>query len=213
MTEMTQAWPARAVRPLERMTSLDRPADLIDHAIDTVPRAVRRVLHGTWLGHPVHPILITVPIGCWTSAGLLDIGSKNHAAAKRLVGAGLIGAVAAAATGWADWRETTGAARRVGLVHASANAVAVGLYWRSWRLRAAGRHGAGALGALAGAGAMGLGGFLGGHMSYALGANVGSANPARAAGPAPVVPDPVVPAPAAPDPAVPGPTATGPVAG
>lgn len=178
---MSQAWPAVAMRPLENAVALDRPAAAYARAIDGVlPVAVRRVLHGTWLGHPVHPILITVPIGCWTSASLLDIGSASPESARRLVGAGLIGAVAASATGAADWRETTGAARRVGIVHAGANAVSAGLYFVSWRLRAAGRHRAGALVALAGMGAMGAGGYLGGHMSYALGANMAAADPARA---------------------------------
>lgn len=173
---------ARTVRSLEDAAVLDPPADTMAAALDTALRPpVWRALHGTWLGHPVHPLMITLPIGCWTSASLLDLSGRSHRSAQQLVGAGIVGAVGAIATGLADWRSTTGAARRVGVVHAASNSVALGLYVVSWRLRVNGRHRAGAAVALAGAVAMSAGGYLGGHMSYALGANVAVLDPARSA--------------------------------
>ena len=65
------------------MGILDRVADnaTFDKAISPAQRAVQAVLkpqalkdllHGTWLGHPLHPVLVQVPVGSWTSAGLLD---------------------------------------------------------------------------------------------------------------------------------------------
>ncbi len=171
---------ARTVRALEDAPALDRPADTLAAVLDSaMPQPTWRVLHGTWLGHPVHPLMVTLPIGCWTSASLLDLSGSSQRSAQRLIGAGILGAVGAAATGLADWRTTTGAARRLGVVHAASNSVALGLYVGSWRLRASGRHRAGAAVALAGAVAMGVGGYLGGHMSYALGANVAAVDPVR----------------------------------
>jgi len=35
-------------------------------------RAVKNALHGTWLGHPLHPALVAIPIGAWTVAMVLD---------------------------------------------------------------------------------------------------------------------------------------------
>ena len=65
------------------MGILDRVADVatFDKAIDPARRAVLAVLkppalkdalHGTWLGHPLHPVLVQVPVGSWISAGVLD---------------------------------------------------------------------------------------------------------------------------------------------
>ncbi|XVU25641.1 Rieske (2Fe-2S) protein [Actinoplanes sp. CA-054009] len=66
--------------------------------------------------------------------------------------------------------------QRLGLVHASANAVAVGLYAASLVARLRGRPGR-AL-SFAGLSVAGLGTYLGGHLSYARGAGVNQAAPA-----------------------------------
>jgi hypothetical protein len=55
----------------------------------------------------------------------------------------------------------------VGLVHAVTNAAAIGVYAASWSARRKGRHGKGALLALAGAGVSGVGAYLGGHLAAA----------------------------------------------
>ena len=34
------------------------------------PGKVRDVLHGVWLGHPLHPVLIQVTTGAWLSASI-----------------------------------------------------------------------------------------------------------------------------------------------
>src|SRR3712207_4907343 len=75
----------------------------------TRPKLVKELLSGTWLGHPVHPLLIALPIGTWSSAVLLDWvgGSGSERSADRLVLAGLLSAVPTAATGSSDWGDTT----------------------------------------------------------------------------------------------------------
>jgi hypothetical protein len=57
--------------------------------------------------------------------------------------------------------------KRVGLVHAVTNAVAIGIYTASWAARLRGRHDTGARLALAGAAVAGVGGYLGGHLAGA----------------------------------------------
>src|SRR5215470_10169211 len=39
----------------------------------TALRPLKLFLNGTWLGHPLHPLLTDVPIGAWTVAMLLDL--------------------------------------------------------------------------------------------------------------------------------------------
>src|SRR5260370_7310349 len=34
---------------------------------------LKTLVHGTWLGHPLHPVLTDIPIGAWTLAVLFDI--------------------------------------------------------------------------------------------------------------------------------------------
>jgi uncharacterized membrane protein len=173
------------VTAVERADVIDSPAHAIRSVLDRVMKPpVANALSGTWLGHPVHPLVVTAPIGAWLSAGVLDLTHGDPVAARRLVGFGVGCAAASAATGWSDWRKTTGPAARVGLVHAVCNGTAVALYTFSWRSRAAGNHRLGRRLALAGAVFLGAGGFLGGHLAYALGVNVRPA--ARAAEPASV---------------------------
>jgi nitrite reductase/ring-hydroxylating ferredoxin subunit/uncharacterized membrane protein len=97
-------------------------------------REVKNFLHGTWLGHPLHPVLTDIPVGAWTAALALDAlegmsGRKECGSAADLaIGVGLIGAVGSAVTGITDWSETDGPARRVGLIHGLLNVVATTLY-------------------------------------------------------------------------------------
>jgi uncharacterized membrane protein len=139
--------------------------------------AVKDVLSGAWLGHPLHPILTDIPIGVWTSSVLLDwTGGKNsRAASDRLILIGLLAAGATAASGWSDWADSEqehAEVRRSGLVHAAANATAVALMLSSYSARKRGARGRGKLLSLAGSSALGAGGWLGGHLTYTLGAGL-----------------------------------------
>ena len=167
---------------LERLASLEAVDGLAKPLAKAVrglkaPAKVNEALSGTWLGHPVHPLLIVVPMGSWISAVLLDWlgGEDAETAADLLVGAGLAGAVPTVATGYADWADTEPASdtvRRIGIVHAAFNATAAGLFAASLAARAADARGRGKLLALAGLGSVGVGGYLGGHLTYAEGVGV-----------------------------------------
>lgn len=157
---------------------LDRAADVatFDKAIEAArsvvqavlkPQAVSDFLHGTWLGHPLHPLLVQVPIGTWTSAGLLDAIPPLRPAATVLIGAGVTAAVPAAVSGAADWSSQGPGVRRLGALHALANTAAVSLYAGSLVARARGRGGLGRLLSYAGLGVATASATVGGHMSYA----------------------------------------------
>lgn len=171
-------WSTLAGR-LEQAKALDPVADAVAGVVNRVLPGgpVKDVLHGTWLGHQLHPLLIALPIGMWSGASLLDLTSTDDGvrrAAKRLVGAGVLSVVPTAAAGLADW-SSLGAFRRpkrVGLVHAAANTATATLYGASWLARRRGDHARGRDLALLGAGGLMVGGYLGGHLSYSQGVGV-----------------------------------------
>jgi nitrite reductase/ring-hydroxylating ferredoxin subunit/uncharacterized membrane protein len=169
----------RAIQLVNRQDWLEPLADrlqsILRNTAATVGPAgqqVEDVLHGRWLGHPLHPALVNVPLGAWTIAAVLDAieeGSGNRAlgsGADAAIGLGLMAALGAAITGIADWRHTEGQARRVGLAHGLLNTGALALYTtslilRRFKARRAGR-GVAALGYIvANASA-----YLGGHLVF-----------------------------------------------
>ncbi|WP_253719859.1 Rieske 2Fe-2S domain-containing protein [Brevibacterium renqingii] len=140
----------------------------------TEPRLVKNALSGSWLGHQLHPMLTDIPIGAWSMATALDLtgGQDSAAAAKRLVGLGALAAVPTALSGASDWSEEHGPPQRVGLVHAAANSIGLTLQLASWAARAKGHRKTGVLLSFAGLSSVGVGGYLGGHLSYVQGVGV-----------------------------------------
>ncbi len=161
---------------LHRAEALDGIAKPLSNAVSwAIPHGVvKDALSGTWIGHPLHPMLTDVAIGSWTSAFVIDAMGRpgSEAAADTLVGIGVLSAVPTAAAGLADWSDMMGAERRVGLVHAGANIVATGLYGLSWLARRRGNRSRGVALSLMGATVATVGGYLGGHLSYRQGVNV-----------------------------------------
>jgi nitrite reductase/ring-hydroxylating ferredoxin subunit len=141
----------------------------------TKPKRLKEVISGSWLGHPLHPVLTDVTIGTLTSALLLDWlgGRASRPAAQRLIGLGLISAAPVVVSGASDWADTEVAdesVRRIGLVHATTNLVAATLFAASYTARRRGDNGR--VLALAGGAALTAGGYLGGHLSFAEGVGV-----------------------------------------
>jgi nitrite reductase/ring-hydroxylating ferredoxin subunit/uncharacterized membrane protein len=159
-----------AMKRLEEAVALDQPARQVAKVVAaaTRPRLVKNTLSGTWLGHRLHPALVPVPIGFWSGALLFDLIATRRArwAADVLVGAGVASALPTAAAGLSDWADAEPEARRVGLVHASCNTLAVLCYSASLAARLLGARKAGVGLSLAGASLMGAGGYLGGHLAY-----------------------------------------------
>jgi nitrite reductase/ring-hydroxylating ferredoxin subunit/uncharacterized membrane protein len=159
-----------AMKRLEKAAALDELAGKLADVVGTAtrPRLVKNALSGTWLGHRLHPALIPIPIGFWSGALLFDLVATRRArwAADVLVGAGVAAAVPTAAAGLSDWADAEPEARRVGLVHAGVNTLALACYSASLVARLLGGRKAGFGLSLAGAAAMGAGGYLGGHLAY-----------------------------------------------
>lgn len=162
------------VDKLEGAAWLDPAAGAVSRLVKkALPQgSVTDALHGVPLGHPVHPLLVIVPLGAWVSAAVLDLLPGNNRAAKTLVGLGVLSAVPTALTGVTDFSQLDTQQQRTGVVHQASNAVATGLYAASWLARNRGDHGNGKLLAFAGLAVSGIGGFLGGHLSYRQGAGV-----------------------------------------
>lgn len=156
---------------LEEATALDGAVQALEpKAKSYFGTGIRgSVLRGDWLGHALHPVLTDLVIGTWTSATVLDLvgGRESSAAAQRLVGTGLLAVGPTAWAGWAEWSEAGHREKRVGVVHAVTNAVAIGAYSASWLARRQGKHATGAKLGLAGAAVSGFGAYLGGHMTSA----------------------------------------------
>lgn len=146
--ELKTASPDSETPPEQSVT--DRLSDAFQQGIKVVigsnrkpPRRFKTLLHGTWLGHPLHPAITDVPIGAWLLAGFFDVlwlaaPSQNQWAARGaewLVIVGIVGAVGAAVTGMADWSNTYGAERTVGLYHGALNTLALVLFIISAVLR------------------------------------------------------------------------------
>ncbi len=111
------------------------------------PRYVAKdVLNGTWLGHPVHPILVALPLGAWSVTTLCDLVALNNEdpsielAADLTLAVGLAGALGSAVTGITQWSDTDSTDRRVGLLHGLLNGGITILYSASAILRRTGQR-------------------------------------------------------------------------
>lgn len=167
-----------AVQAIERQGWLDPLGDRLQAAVAGIYRAggqtgrlIRDLLHGTWLGHPLHPVLTDIPLGAWTATLVLDAMDDGRArgfarAADATIGVGLAGAVGAAATGLTDWHHTTGGDRRTGLAHGLLNTTATALYVGSLLLRRRGSRAAGHALSSAGFLVAIAAAYLGGHLVY-----------------------------------------------
>lgn len=159
---------------------------LVKSVLDAAGAPVRDALHGTWLGHPLHPVLTDVPTGAWTVTAALDalecFGAERFAAgADAALAIGLAGALGAAATGYADWSDTAGEPKTLGTAHALLNVVATVAYGGSFVARRAGARPAGIALAFAGYGFVSAAAYLGGELS--MGRLIGARHTAE-----PVVP-------------------------
>lgn len=170
---------SRAVAALGRQEWLERPSYRLEHALDFAYLAmggarerVVNVLHGVWLGHPLHPALTDFAIGTISATVGLDIasllpGSRDAARLARYgLGAGIVANVASAVTGVTDWQHTHEEARRIGLVHGALNAAATGLYAMSWWHRRRGRRFRGIAATALGYGLTMASSYLGGNLVF-----------------------------------------------
>ncbi len=96
--------------------------------------AVRDLLNGRWLGHPLHAVLTDAPIGILFLSLVFDVLHLPDAAAWAL-GIGILAMLAAALAGFADYADTDGRARERATLHSTLMIVALVAYVVSLALR------------------------------------------------------------------------------
>ena len=165
-------------RLVERMPWLDGVAGALQKLWEpalgeAAPRPLKDALVGVWLGHPLHPAVVLLPIGFWTSSFVLDLANEEDAA-DLLLALGLASSAPAMATGAAQWFDAANDAkpRRLGALHAAVNTAAAGLYAGSLLARKNGNRGMGVALSTAGLVLVNAGGWLGGDIAYDLGIGV-----------------------------------------
>jgi nitrite reductase/ring-hydroxylating ferredoxin subunit/uncharacterized membrane protein len=167
------------INMIERQDLLEQASEAIQPVVTNAFKAagpagqeVKNFLHGTWLGHPLHPVLTDVPLGAWTVALALDAmeaisGRREFGpGADAAIAVGLAGAVGSAVTGLTDWSETSGRARKVGLAHGLLNVGATLLYTTSFVMRRRKKRSAGLGLAMLGYAVSSAAAYLGGHLVY-----------------------------------------------
>jgi nitrite reductase/ring-hydroxylating ferredoxin subunit/uncharacterized membrane protein len=165
------------LKPIE--IALDATAEVTLNRKTSVAQQVRNVLHGTWLGHPLHPVITDVPIGAWSASTALDLyelstGDETFSpGADVAVAIGLVGAVGASVSGLNDWQFANSGApaignkpKRVGALHAVVNIAATLCYLGSWLQRRNGQRREGIITGLAGFCLSMAGAYLGGHLVF-----------------------------------------------
>jgi nitrite reductase/ring-hydroxylating ferredoxin subunit/uncharacterized membrane protein len=145
--------------------------------------AVRDLLVGRWLGHPLHAVLTDAPIGILFLVIVFDVIDDPGAAAITLV-VGILAMLAAAVAGYADYADTDGKARERAALHSTLMLVALVGYLISLAFRL----GSGAAASAAGVWIsiisfliLSAGAYVGGDVVYVLG-NMVSRHAFRAAG-------------------------------
>jgi uncharacterized membrane protein len=143
-------------------------------------------------GHPVHPMLVTIPIGLWVFALVSDLlhrfgarGQSWDSVALYCTGGGVVGAVFAAIPGLIDLISLTDAKiKKLGLAHMAVNLLAVLTFSLSFVLRLGPERG-GSVPlwlSVVGVALIGVSGWLGGEMVYVHGVGVeraAAATPSR----------------------------------
>ena len=136
-------------------------------------------------GHPIHPVLVAVPIGAWIASIVFDIASHIvhnpgflAQGSRWLIAVGVLGALAAALFGLLDLLAIPTGTRafRIGLTHMSINLAVTGAYiggffWRSGAGSGPVSWGQLVLSAVS-LGALTVSGYLGGELAYRYGVRV-----------------------------------------
>lgn len=164
---------------IEDQEWLEAPSETVAGAVSKIltqpggqPTPLSDFLNGVWLGHPLHPMLTDIPLGAWTMTLTLDgLGTMTRrpsfdVGADTALAVGLLGALASAVTGAAQWQYTVGRQRRLGFTHAALNLIATGLYGASLLCRLRGRRGIGKAIAGLGYGMVVVSGYIGGDLAY-----------------------------------------------
>ena len=164
---------------LERFPDLQEQSFELSHAMHHAvmkggepARKVSDVLHGTWLGHPLHPVLTDVTIGAWGLGALFDVVSVvsddrfSQKVADTLAAVGTAAAVPTLITGLADFTTVQRKAAATASLHGLLNNVNFVLFLISVRDRRRGHRERGVFLSLLAVALSAVSAWLGGHMVY-----------------------------------------------
>src|SRR5438105_68857 len=110
---------------------------------------MKKFLQGNWLGHPLHPIFVHVPVALWPTALVFDLMSRCGSGENALVrtsffaiGLALIAVLLAVPTGLADWMgiKPEKPAWKIGLYHMLLNVLATVIWAINFALRFSSYH-------------------------------------------------------------------------
>jgi nitrite reductase/ring-hydroxylating ferredoxin subunit/uncharacterized membrane protein len=110
-------------------------------------RKAADILHGTWLGHPLHPLFTDITIGAWVIGALLDAKTETEDserykwASGRLQEIGIIAALPTAISGLTDFSTIPKPASKTASLHGLINIAGVGLNTASLIRRRRGQGG------------------------------------------------------------------------
>jgi uncharacterized membrane protein len=137
-------------------------------------------------GHPIHPMLITIPVGLFIFSLICDLISLRSSApenwivvAQYTMAGGFIGALIAAIPGVIDFLSLEESRiKKIAILHMALNLVAVTLYAVNlWlRIYSGSNQGLPLVLSLIGAGILGVSGWLGAEMVHKHGVGVDLAN-------------------------------------
>src|SRR3954467_1132351 len=123
---------AHALDAVEGWQALDRipPPPRAAAAPLTADGRLRNMFSGVPLGHPAHPALAQLTVGCFLGAGLLDLRGRrgDRSASTALIATGISSALPTALTGLPHRSHGHEQQQRTGLVHAAGNSTALVLY-------------------------------------------------------------------------------------
>lgn len=126
--------------------------------------------------HPIHPMLVPIPIGLWVFSFVCDLifrfGGTNpnwQIVAKYTLVAGIVGALIAAVPGFIDMLSLPWSVKRTALVHMAINLTVVVLYVINAYMRRGGVSDAAIWLSLVSIILLVISGWLGGKMVYVLG--------------------------------------------
>lgn len=133
-------------------------------------RKIADVLHGTWLGHPLHPVLTDLAVGAWSLGALFDAMAANDRSyeqvADTLTTAGTVAAVPTLITGLTEYSTTQTSAMSTASLHGLSNNIIVVLYYCSIRERRRGNRKKGLRYSNLAIGLAVVSAWLGGHLVY-----------------------------------------------
>jgi uncharacterized membrane protein len=131
--------------------------------------------------HPIHPMLVPIPIGLWLFSLVCDVVYRLgpgdtvwYTVATYNLIAGIVGALAAAVFGLMDMRVLPAHVKRIAKMHMTINLIVVALYLvNAWlRIRPGEYSDVPLLMSIVAVALLAVSGWLGGHMVYVHGAGV-----------------------------------------